>query len=70
MEGISSKINGLDIKQRKNYLENLRNICEFRDECILYGAKDPVNLPKEDFERIQITLYNQMFGESYKTDKL
>ena len=70
MEGIFSKIDSLDIEQRKNYLENLRNICEFRDECILYGAKDPVNLPKDDFERIQVTLYNQMFGESYKTREL
>mgnify|MGYP001562351905 CR=1 FL=1 len=61
MESIQDKINKLDSKQRKIYREELIGICEFRDFCISYGAKDPVNLPKDDIKMIKQNLYREMF---------
>lgn len=67
MDAIDFKLSSLDAKDKERYYNELRCACESRDLCILLGAKDPVNLPEEDFKRISINLYNGMFGERYKT---
>ncbi len=61
-ENIEDKINKLSPEQRKIYNEELRGICEFKDNCVIYGAKDSINLPKEDYNTIKQNLYTEMFG--------
>ena len=60
-DDLQNKINKLSDKQRKIYNEELGGICEFKDSCISYGAKDPVNLPQEDYNTIKQNLYKEMF---------
>lgn len=59
---LQEKINQLSPEQRKIYNEELIGICEFRDSCISYGAKDPINLPERDYSLIKENLYREMFG--------
>lgn len=61
-EEINDKINNLSIEQRKFYKEKLISVCEFRDSCVSYGAKDPINLPEEDYNTIKQNLYTEMFS--------
>lgn len=65
--GIEDKIKNLNHDQRKIYEEELRGIFECKDNCILYGVKDYVNLPKSDEEMVMEKLYNQMFEKSGKS---
>ena len=58
---LQDKINKLSLEQRKIYNEELRGIYEFKDNCIIYGAKDPVNLPETDLLIIKENLYREMF---------
>lgn len=58
---LQEKINNLNQEQRKIYREELIGICEFKDNCVSYGAKDPVNLPEEDINTIRQNLYREMF---------
>ena len=58
---IQDKINKLSTEQKRIYREELIGICEFRDNCRIYGAKDPVNLPDNDFYLIKQNLYLEMF---------
>ena len=60
-ERIEDKINKLNFEQQKIYKEELIGICEFRDNCIFYGAKDYINLPQSDINIIKINLYQEMF---------
>ena len=59
---LQEKINDLSNEQRRIYKEKLIGICEFRDLCISYGAKDSINLPQEDIETIKKRLYEEEFG--------
>ncbi len=62
------KINKLSLEQKRIYNEELIGICEFRELCISYGAKDPINLPKDDIHIIKQNLYREMFDLGrYKT---
>ena len=58
---IYDKYNELSHNQIKIFNEELRGILEWRDNCRTYGAKDPVNLPKEDYNIIKQNLYREMF---------
>ncbi len=60
-ENIDDKINNLSLEQKKIYQEKLIGICEYKDSCIYYGAKDPVNLPEKDYIMIKQNLYREMF---------
>ena len=60
-KSIYDKINELSLEQRKIYHKELTGICEFKDSCISYGAKDPINLPERDIEIIKQKLYKEMF---------
>lgn len=60
-ENIENKINNLSIEQKRIYQTELNGIYEFRDLCISYGAKDPINLPEKDVNIIKQNLYLEMF---------
>jgi len=59
---IESKIEGLNPQQRKLYNKTLVGIYEWKEDCMRYGAKDPVGLPNEDRLCIMKKLYQELFG--------
>ncbi len=61
VKSIQDKINELSNEQKKIYEEELLGICEYKAYCKLYGAKDPINLPEEDYTLIKQNLYREMF---------
>ncbi|MEK6844749.1 MAG: hypothetical protein AABX44_00680 [Nanoarchaeota archaeon] len=60
-ESIDDKINKLTPDQKRSYHKNLQTIVEWKDYCVFYGAKDPVNLPNKDYYAIKKNLYQEMF---------
>ncbi len=60
-KNIYDKINELTPEQKRVYTKNLVGIIEWKDYCIFYGAKDPINLPQSDINTIKINLYQEMF---------
>ncbi len=61
-EEINDKINNLNPTQKREYHNRLIDVCENKDYCFFYGAKDPINLPESDINTIKQNLYQEMFG--------
>ena len=62
-ENLSKKINSLPDTEKNFFNKELDNIISSKYDCMIYGAEDPISLPRKDEDTIKINLYEQMFKE-------
>ncbi len=67
---IKNKLKNLPSNLLEKYNKQLDSICEWKDSCKLYGAKNLITLPKLDYRFIQYNLYQEMFENRKPKDFL